>query len=118
MLGAIMTGYFDREISARVHEALRDMPVVVLTGLRRCGKSTLLRNDPALKKRRYLSLERFGDLEAIRTNAEAILGEPGPTTIDEAQRLPGLMGIIKARWTGRARCRAGSCSPDPPISRS
>jgi predicted AAA+ superfamily ATPase len=43
MLGVIMTGYFDREISDRVHEALRDMPVVVLTGLRQCGKSTLLR---------------------------------------------------------------------------
>jgi len=92
-----MTGYLDREISSRVREALRDMPVVVLTGLRQCGKSTFLRNDPALKKRRYFSLDRFGDLEALRTNAEAILGEPGPTTIDEAQRLPGLMEIIKAQ---------------------
>ena len=97
MLGVIMTGYIDREISSRVHEALRDMPVVVLTGLRQCGKSTFLRNDSALKKRRYFSLDRFGDLEAIRTNAEAILGEPGAVTIDEAQRLPGIMEIIKAQ---------------------
>jgi predicted AAA+ superfamily ATPase len=92
-----MTGYLHREISSRVHEALRDMPVVVLTGLRQCGKSTFLRNDPVLKKRRYLSLDRFGDHEAIRTNAEAILGEPGAITIDEAQRLPGIMEIIKAQ---------------------
>lgn len=97
MLGVIMTGYLDREIALRVHEALRDMPVVVLTGLRQCGKSTFLRNDSALKKRRYLSLDRFGDLEAIRTNAEAILGEPGAVTIDEAQRMPGIMEIIKAQ---------------------
>jgi len=97
MLGVIMTGYLDREIATRVHEALRDMPVVVLTGLRQCGKSTFLGNDPALKKRRYFSLDRFGDLEAIRTNAEAILGEPGAVTIDEAQRMPGIMEIIKAQ---------------------
>ena len=97
MLSVIMTGYLDREIATRVHEALRDMPVVVLTGLRQCGKSTFLGNDPALKKRRYFSLDRFGDLEAIRTNAEAILGEPGAVTIDEAQRMPGIMEIIKAQ---------------------
>lgn len=83
MLSEIMTGYLEREIAARVHEALRDMPVVVLTGLRQCGKSTFLRNDSALKRRRYLSLDRFGDLEAIRTNAEAILGEPGAVTLGD-----------------------------------
>jgi hypothetical protein len=47
MLGVIMTGYLDREIAPRVHEA--------------------------------------------------ILGEPGPVTIDEAQRMPGIMEIIKAQ---------------------
>jgi predicted AAA+ superfamily ATPase len=51
-----MTGYHDREIASRVREALRDMPVVVLTGMRQCGKSTFLRNDTGLKNRRYLSL--------------------------------------------------------------
>jgi len=92
-----MTGYHDREIASRVREALRDMPVVVLTGMRQCGKSTFLRNDTGLKNRRYLSLDRFGDHEALRNSAESILGEPGAITIDEAQRMPGLMEIIKAQ---------------------
>ena len=97
MLDVIMTEYFDREIATRIQGALRDMPVVVLTGMRQCGKSTFLQNDPALKKRRYLSLDRFGDLEALRSNAEGILGDPGAITIDEVQRMPGIMEVIKAQ---------------------
>ena len=73
------------------------MPVVVLTGMRQCGKSTFLQNDGALAKRRYFSLDRFADLEAFRRNAEAILEIPEPLSIDEAQRHPELMEAIKVQ---------------------
>ena len=97
MLIVIMTNYLDREISARVREALEDMPVVVLTGMRQCGKSTFLRNDSALKRRRYVSLDNFAELEGIRKNPEQFLGAPDPITIDEAQHFPGLMNAIKVQ---------------------
>jgi predicted AAA+ superfamily ATPase len=37
-----MTGYKPREISRVLTEALENMPVVVLSGMRQAGKSTLL----------------------------------------------------------------------------
>lgn len=92
-----MTTYLDREISARVREALEDMPVVVLTGVRQCGKSTFLRNDRALAGRRYVSLDDFANLDGIRRDPEQFIGGPDPVTIDEAQLHPPLMAAIKAQ---------------------
>ena len=40
-----MTGYLSREITPRLVRALRQLPVVVLSGLRQTGKSTLLQNE-------------------------------------------------------------------------
>jgi predicted AAA+ superfamily ATPase len=37
-----MIGYLSREITGRLERALRQLPVVVLSGLRQAGKSTLL----------------------------------------------------------------------------
>jgi len=72
-----------------------DMPVVVLTGMRQCGKSTLLTHEKALGKRRYVSLDDFAQLEAAKTNPEAFLSGEEPITIDEAQRCPELFNVIK-----------------------
>ena len=47
--------YHPRELSVRLAEALRRMPVVVLSGLRQSGKSTLLTRDPAVRRRAYHS---------------------------------------------------------------
>ena len=43
-----MTGYLGREIMPRLEKALRQLPVVVLSGWRQTGKSTLLRNEAVL----------------------------------------------------------------------
>jgi len=39
-----MTEYLPREITPRLERVLRLLPVVVLSGLRQSGKSTLLQN--------------------------------------------------------------------------
>lgn len=88
-------GYRAREIAARVQEALRAMPVVVLTGLRQSGKTTFLRHDPRLRGRRYLTLDDFGTLEAARRQPESLLEGAEPLTIDEVQRCPGLLVAVK-----------------------
>jgi len=43
-----MTGYRHREIAGAVSAALKDMPVVAVTGMRQTGKSTFLQN-PGLR---------------------------------------------------------------------
>jgi hypothetical protein len=81
------------------------MPVVVVTGMRQVGKSTMLLKDPAFKGRRYVSLDEFAELDRARRDPEGFVRREGPLTIDEAQRCPELLLGIK-REVDRER-RAG-----------
>lgn len=84
-----------------LQEALLDTPVVVVNGARQSGKSTLVQavataqaGEPA---RRYLTLDDTAVLHAAqRDPAGFINGLPGPVTLDEVQRAPGLFLAIKA----------------------
>jgi len=89
-----MTDYLPREITPRIAEALRSMPVVVLSGLRQTGKSTLLQQESALAAGRdYYTLDEFAVLTAARANPESLLTER--VTLDEVQRCPELLLIVK-----------------------
>ena len=90
-----MTPYHPREIQGLLQKALQNMPVVVLTGMRQTGKSTLLQQEPWLKSRRYYSLDDFAALEAAERHPEALVEGEAPVTIDEAQRAPQLLRVIK-----------------------
>src|SRR3989338_7738895 len=90
-----MTGYKPREITKTLIESLENMPVVVLSGMRQAGKSTLLLNQPQLKERRYISFDDFNILEVARSNPEELLAIKEPITIDEAQKYPEILNVIK-----------------------
>ncbi|MFH1230853.1 MAG: ATP-binding protein [Planctomycetota bacterium] len=90
-----MTAYRIRETTEVLLNALHNMPVVVLSGLRQSGKSTLLLKQPELKRRRYISFDDFNSLEAARINPDGIISGSAPVTIDEAQKLPGILTFIK-----------------------
>ena len=90
-----MTAYKPREISKVLTEALENMPVVVLSGMRQIGKSTLLLNQPELCGRKYMTFDDFGVLEAARRNPEELIAGEEPLTIDEAQKYPELLNVIK-----------------------
>jgi predicted AAA+ superfamily ATPase len=90
-----MTKYKPREISKILIKSLMDMPVVVLSGMRQTGKSTLLLNESKLKKRLYLSFDDFNTLELARTYPEGLLNNKQPMTIDEVQKLPEILPVIK-----------------------
>jgi hypothetical protein len=87
--------YRQRELASLVGEALEALPVVVVTGLRQAGKTTFLRQDPLLRGRRYYSLDDFATLEAARQEPESLLRSDQPVTIDEAQKCPELLQVIK-----------------------
>lgn len=89
-----MTGYLSREITPRLQRALRQLPVVVLSGLRQSGKSTLLQNEPALARgRAYRTLDDFATLAAARANPESLLEDAA--ILDEVQRCPELLVALK-----------------------
>jgi len=78
-----------------VNDALADMPVVVLTGMRQTGKSTFLQNEAALKKRRYVSFDDFAQLAAANEDPDGFVASDEPMTIDEAHKCPEILGAIK-----------------------
>jgi predicted AAA+ superfamily ATPase len=90
-----MTAYLPRALGRSVGEALTEMPVVVVTGLRQAGKSTFLQNEPGLRDRRYVSLDDLAQLTAARSDPEAFVRSDEPLTIDEAQRCPELLTAVK-----------------------
>ena len=85
-----MTDYLPRELMPRLLRALQHLPVVVLSGLRQTGKSTLLQQEPELTHSRvYRTLDDFATLAAARANPEALLAEDA--IFDEVQRCPELL---------------------------
>ena len=89
-----MTDYLPREIAPRLERSLQRLPVVVLSGLRQTGKSTLLQREPAVRQGRvYRTLDDFATLAAARANPEALLADSA--ILDEAQRCPELLVAIK-----------------------
>lgn len=90
-----MTVYQPRSLGRAVRDALAEMPVVVVTGLRQSGKSTFLQRETGLTDRRYTSLDDFAQLAAARGDPDAFVRTDAPLTIDEAQRCPELLIAIK-----------------------
>lgn len=91
-----MTRYRAREIAGLLEEALASLPVVVLSGLRQAGKSTLLALHPGLRGRMYRTLDDFPVLAAARQDPETLLARYRRVTLDEAQYAPELLPAIKA----------------------
>lgn len=78
----------------RLVRALRQLPVVVLSGLRQSGKSTMLQHEPALANgRAYRTLDDFATLAAAQTNPESLLEDAA--ILDEVQRCPELLVALK-----------------------
>lgn len=89
-----MTEYLPREITPRLVQAVRRLPVVVLSGLRQAGKSTLLQREKSLAAGRvYRTLDEFATLAAARANPEALLANRA--ILDEVQRCPELLLALK-----------------------
>ena len=89
-----MTDYLSREITPRLERALRQLPVVVLSGLRQSGKSTLLQNEAGLARgHTYRTLDDFATLAAARSNPESLL--ESAAILDEVQRCPELLVALK-----------------------
>lgn len=82
-------------MTGAIESALKTFPMVVVTGMRQVGKSTLLQKAPAFRHRRFTTLDDFAELEEAKSSPDTFLGRAGPLTIDEAQRCPELLVAIK-----------------------
>ncbi len=73
-------------------QALRSFPVVVVTGSRQTGKSTLVRD---LEDRHYLTLDNLEILERSRAQPDALVRNYDRVVLDEVQRSPDLLLAVK-----------------------
>lgn len=87
--------YISRWLEQRIDEVLKSHPVIILTGPRQVGKSTLLENAAFLKDWRYLTLDDPDALEQAQDDPKGLLWEERPTIIDEVQRCPEILLTIK-----------------------
>jgi predicted AAA+ superfamily ATPase len=87
--------YYTRWITPLLQQAIEDAPVLVLTGARQVGKSTLLLNEAPFRDWRFLSLDDFDVLrQANRQPAELWAGTER-VILDEVQKAPGLLAAVK-----------------------
>ncbi len=90
-----MTDYFPRDLAPTVISALEEMPVVVVTGMRQTGKTTFLRKQPGLTKRRYITFDDFAQFAAAKSDPEQFVAPEEPIIIDEAHKCPEIFPAIK-----------------------
>jgi predicted AAA+ superfamily ATPase len=92
MIDPLLQPRLARETLAR---ALRIMPVVVVTGARQTGKSTLVETPIGPTPRHLLSLDDLLTRDRARNEPMTLAAEATPITIDEVQREPDLLLAIK-----------------------
>lgn len=85
---------YPRRIEPRIAEAMLDTPVVLLTGPRQAGKTTLVRQ-MAGKGLRYLTLDDELTLLSAREDPVGMIRSLDRAVIDEIQRAPQLLLAIK-----------------------
>jgi uncharacterized protein len=85
---------FPRFSAELVATALKDTPVVMVTGPRQCGKTTLVR-DLVVGNREFITMDDDTVLAAARSDPTGLVRALDRTTIDEVQRVPDLLRAIK-----------------------
>ncbi|MFM8898758.1 MAG: ATP-binding protein [Burkholderiales bacterium] len=94
--------YYPRSSARLLASALAAYPVVVVTGPRQAGKSTLLRQ--SLPQWPMVSLEDLDLRQFAQTDPRGFLAAyPAPVILDEAQRAPDLLSYIQTQVDARAR---------------
>lgn len=85
---------FPRDLLSRVLRASRHFPVVVLTGARQTGKTTLLR--AAFPKHDYVTLDLPSEAAAAERDPDGFFQRhPPPVLVDEIQYAPSLFRHVK-----------------------
>lgn len=87
--------YRTRSLTPLLRKASENHPVVVLTGARQVGKSTLLTREKPFCGWRYLSLDDFDVLRTAERDPADLWSGVDRVILDEVQRSPGLLSAVK-----------------------
>lgn len=95
--------YRPRRLAPFLRQTVDDHPVVILTGARQVGKSTLLKQEIPFSRWRYLTLDDFDVLNQAERNPSALWSGADQVVIDEVQKSPSLLSAIKKAVDERHR---------------
>lgn len=87
--------YYPRWLTGLLREALATHPIVVLTGARQVGKSTLLRNEEPFRGWRYYTFDDMDTLAQARRDPASLWAGVDRIILDEVQRVPDLLLAVK-----------------------
>lgn len=94
-VNSLQTPYLRRVLEPVVEAALAQFPVVVITGARQTGKSTLVQNLASSVSRSYVTLDEMEILERAQRSPDSLLEQSADITLDEVQRAPRILLAIK-----------------------
>jgi predicted AAA+ superfamily ATPase len=97
--------YRSRWAAESLRDAIATNQVVVVTGARQTGKSTLLLNEQPFASWRYVTLDDFDALDAARHEPEVLWAGAEGVILDEVQKAPGVLSAVKAAIDANPRLR-------------
>ena len=85
-----------RHAQKAVAELILSFPVIMVTGPRQVGKTTLLQNAPKTGKMPYISFDDTAEITAVKADAKTFLSiHRPPVVFDEIQYAPELLPYLK-----------------------
>lgn len=107
-----MDKYINRKIESKILELSPFYPVIIVTGPRQSGKTTMCKH--LFKDYNYVNLESFSERRNAISDPEAFLDSMGDRAIiDEVQNSPELLSQIQVRVDGDKSLKyvlTGSCN--------
>lgn len=86
--------WIDRDFSPKLRATIAERPVVVVTGARQTGKTSILKHE--FSEARYVSLDLPSEAEDAERNGSSFLERhPPPLIVDEVQYAPNLFRFLK-----------------------
>ena len=90
-----MKGYIPRALGEVIRESLSFSKVVVVTGARQVGKTTLVRNENPMRSWTFLSFDDLDVLELAKKAPMELFGLSDFLVIDEVQKAPEFLSWVK-----------------------
>jgi len=87
--------YRPRWIAPLLRDAAKNHPIVVLTGARQVGKSTLLKQESPFADWRYITLDDFDVLSQARSDPASLWAGTDYVVLDEVQKSTKLLDAVK-----------------------
>lgn len=87
--------YYERWLTPLLQSVADEHPVIVLTGARQVGKSTLLRQAEPFRHWRYHTMDDFDTLRRAADNPQGLWAGTNQVVFDEVQKAPQLLPAVK-----------------------